>query len=368
MADLSINVMVEHDDFFLSINEEISLTGITGIFGHSGSGKSTLLKVIAGLENHAQGKLVINDLLARDALIDSEAKIFVAPQQRNIGLVFQNSRLFPHLTVEENLRYGQKRRKNTSVNKPLDFAEIVVLTKLDNLLSKSVAQLSGGEQQRVALARALLAEPRLLLLDEPLSALDDKNKSLMLILLDKVQKQLNLPMLYVSHSLAEIQQLANNLLVLSSGKVTHYGDIHQVIHQLTTNNEILHQTSLSLTMKGHLAEYGLTSLVLGDQQILMPLNQQIESDANTNTSIRCIIAASDISVTLHEPSESSIVNHLQGTITSFEPCKSQVLLTVNCSGQDFFVNITAWSAQRLSLIVDQKVFIQFKANSVRTLR
>ncbi|NQZ22124.1 MAG: molybdenum ABC transporter ATP-binding protein [Colwellia sp.] len=368
MADLSINVRVEHEDFVLSINEKISLTGITGIFGHSGSGKSTLLKVIAGLDKHVQGKLAINDLPAADALLDSEAKIFVAAQQRNIGLVFQNSRLFPHLTVEENLRYGQKRRNNTSVNKPLDFAEIVVLTKLDNLLSKSVAQLSGGEQQRVALARALLAEPRLLLLDEPLSALDDKNKSLMLTLLAKVQKQLNLPMLYVSHSLAEIQQLANNLLVLSSGKVTHYGDIHQVIHLLTTNNEILHQTSLSLTVQEHLVEYGLTSLVLGDQQILMPLNQQIESDANTNTNVRCIIAASDISVTLHEPSESSIVNHLQGTITKFEPCKSQVLLTVNCSGQDFFVNITAWSAKRLSLIVDQKVFIQFKANSVRTLR
>jgi len=368
MADLSINVMVEHDDFLLSINEKISLTGITGIFGHSGSGKSTLLKVIAGLEKHVQGQLVINDSLAADLLLDSEAKKIVAPQQRNIGLVFQNSRLFPHLTVEENLRYGQTRRKNTLVNKPLDFDEIIALTKLDNLLSKSVEQLSGGEQQRVALARAILAEPRLLLLDEPLSALDDKNKILMLTLLTKVQKQLNLPMLYVSHSLAEIQQLANNLLVLSSGEITHYGDIHQVIHQLTTNNEILHQTSLSLTVKEHLAEYGLTSLALGEQQILMPFNRQVESDANANTNVRCIIAASDISVTLHEPSESSIVNHLQGTITSFEPCQSQVLLTVNCSGQDFFVDITAWSAKRLSLIVEQEVFIQFKANSVRTLR
>jgi molybdate transport system ATP-binding protein len=363
MADLSIKVMVEHDDFLLSINEKISLTGITGIFGHSGSGKSTLLKVIAGLEKHVQGKLVINDLLAADVLLADETKIFVAPQQRNIGLVFQNSRLFPHLTVEENLRYGQKRRKNTEGNKPLDFAEIVVLTKLDNLLSKSVAQLSGGEQQRVALARALLAEPRLLLLDEPLSALDDKNKVLMLTLLTKVQKQLNLPMLYVSHSLAEIQQLAHSLLVLSSGKVIHYGDIHQVIHQLTTNNEILHQTSLSLTVKDHLAEYGLTSLALGEQQILMTLNRQVERDKK----VRCIIAASDISVTLHEPSESSIVNHLQGRITSFDPRQSQVLLTVNCSGQDFFVDITAWSAKRLSLIIGQNVFIQFKANSVRTL-
>jgi molybdate transport system ATP-binding protein len=367
MADLSMNIMVEHDDFVLSINMQISLTGITGIFGHSGSGKSTLLKVIAGLEKHAQGQLSINGLLKTDILLDSEAKKFVAPQQRNIGLVFQNSRLFPHLTVDENLRYGQKRKKNTSENKALDFHEIVGLTKLDNLLAKSVEQLSGGEQQRVALARALLAEPRLLLLDEPLSALDDKNKTLMLTLLDKVQKQLNLPMLYVSHSLAEIQQLANNLLVLSSGKVSQYGDIHQVIHQLTTNNEILHQTSLSLTIKEHLPEYGLTSLALGDQQLLMPLHQQGESDANTNNNVRCIIAASDISITLHEPSESSIVNHLQGTITQFKPGKSQVLLTVNCSGQDFFVDITAWSAERLSLTVKQKVFIQFKANAVRTL-
>jgi molybdate transport system ATP-binding protein len=155
MADLSMNIMVEHDDFVLAINEQISLTGITGIFGHSGSGKSTLLKVIAGLDKQAQGKLSINDSIATDVLLDSEAKVFVAPQQRNIGLVFQSSRLFPHLTVEENLRYGQKRRKNSAENKPLDFAEIVALTKLENLLAKSVDQLSGGEQQRVALARAL---------------------------------------------------------------------------------------------------------------------------------------------------------------------------------------------------------------------
>jgi len=363
MTGLSIKVLVEHDDFVLSIDEEVSLTGITGIFGHSGSGKSTLLKVIAGLNKQAKGKLSINTLPEADTLFDSEAKVFVNAQQRNIGLVFQNSRLFPHLSVEGNLRYGQKRRNNTPLNNFLDFSEIVSLTQLDNLLVKSVEQLSGGEQQRVALARALLAEPRLLLLDEPLSALDDKNKKLMLTLLAKVQKQLNLPMLYVSHSLAEIQQLADDLLVLSSGEVTHYGDIHQVIHQLTTHSEIFHQTSLSLTLNEHLPQYGLTSLALAEQNILMPLNQQVKNDSE----VRCIIAASDISVTLHEPSESSIVNHLNGTITAFELCKSQVLLTVNCSGQDFFVNITAWSTKRLSLIVGQKVFIQFKANAVRTL-
>ena len=359
---LDLNFTVQHDEFSLSINEKISLSGITGIFGHSGSGKSTLLKVIAGLEKQAQGKVSLNN----DELLNSEIKHFVAAQERNIGLVFQNSRLFPHLSVEENLRYGQKRNKNGV----LKFLEIVELTQLENLLDKPVTQLSGGEQQRVALARAILAEPRLLLLDEPLSALDDKNKIVLLALLEKVKKTLNLPMLYVSHSLDEIQQLADKLLVISAGEVSHHGDIHQVIHQLTSNNEILHQTSLSLTVKEHLPEYGLTSLVLGEQQIFIACDHE----PNTEKQVRCIIAAGDISITLHEPIESSIVNHLQGVITVLgkigppDGSKDQMLITVNCSGQDFFVTITTWSAKRLSLTLGQKLFIQFKANAVRSLR
>jgi len=362
MDELTLNFTVVHDKFSLSINEKLSLGGITGIFGHSGSGKSTLLKVIAGLEKHVQGNLAINN----DELLNSEAKLFVSAQQRNIGLVFQNSRLFPHLSVEENLRYGQKRNKDCVLN----FLEIIELTQLESLLDKAVTQLSGGEQQRVALARALLAEPKLLLLDEPLSALDDKNKIVLLALLEKVNKQLNLPMLYVSHSLPEIQQLADKLLVISSGEVSHHGDIHQVIHQLTTNNEILHQTSLSLPVNEHLPEFGLTSLALGEQQIFIACDHQPDKEQQ----VRCIIAASDISVTLHEPLKSSIVNHLYGTISTFDKIGSpdgrnvQMLLSVNCSGQNFFVTITTWSAKRLSLILGQEIFIQFKANAVRALR
>ncbi|MBA6254050.1 MAG: molybdate transport system ATP-binding protein [Colwellia sp.] len=362
MAELALNFTVEHDDFSLTIDEKISLTGITGIFGHSGSGKSTLLKVIAGLEQQAHGKVLLDD----EYLFNSEAKTFIAPHQRRIGLVFQNSRLFPHLNVEENLRFGQKRHKNCR----LSFAEIVELTQLESLLYKAVTQLSGGEQQRVALARAILAEPRLLLLDEPLSALDDKNKIILLALLDRVKRKLNLPMLYVSHSLDELQQLADKLLVISLGKVIHHGDIHHVIHQLTTNNEILHQTSLSLMVKEHLPEYGLTSLRLGEQQIFIAC----DSPSDKKKKVRCIIAASDISITLHEPIESSIVNHLHGEITaishiiSSDGANAQMLITVNCSAQPFFVTITTWSAKRLSLMPGQSIFIQFKANAVRSLR
>ncbi|TMM47886.1 molybdenum ABC transporter ATP-binding protein [Colwellia ponticola] len=363
IAELDINIKVNYQQFTLAIDLSIPLTGITGIFGHSASGKSTLLRAIAGLEKSLLGSITLtNNALASNTLVNTEQGYYLKPEHRQVGLVFQNSRLFGHLSVFGNLEYAVKRCKNSQLN----LNEIIELTELSNLLAHRVDELSGGQQQRVALARAILAEPKLLLLDEPLSALDQHSKSQLLKMMLTIQKRLNLPMLYVSHSLAELQQVCDNLLVLAKGKVVNFGNIHQVIHQFNRykeNDIIEHQTSLSLPIKAINAHHGLTTLVLNDKQDIYLASDE---DFQQQTYLRCFILASDISISLTEPSNSSIVNHLLGTINAISHRDNSVLLTVQCGTQDFFVTISAFSQQRLSLSIKQPVYLQFKAGAVRT--
>jgi molybdate transport system ATP-binding protein len=384
--NLTLNIDLHYNDFNFRINQQFDLKGITGIFGHSGSGKSTLLRAIAGLEKNITGSIVFND----KTLISSAKKLYIKPEQRNISLVFQDSRLFPHLSVRDNLTYAAKR----CVNSQLKLIDILVLTELDLLADTNVTLLSSGQKQRVALARALLTEPKLLLLDEPLSALDQVSKTKLLTLIVKVQQQLNLPILYVSHSLDELQQVCDNLLILSQGKVINYGNIHHTIHQLNflsaqlpselKENLIHQQTSLSLPIIATDNDQGLMVLALAEQQILLP---RLSGNFVENQHLRCFILASDISICLAEPKDSTIVNHISGTINAIDSAidnttdisegnaieagvindsMHSVLVTVTCSGQDFFVHISTYSQQKLVLCVNQAVYLQFKAGAVRT--
>lgn len=367
--NLNLNFQVDFNPFNLSINQTLSLQGITGIFGHSGSGKSTLLRAISGLEKTLDGTINLDET----CLINSKSKIFIKAEQRHIGLVFQNSRLFPHLNVLDNLKFSAKRCQNRRLN----FDEIVKLTNLEALLHKHIDELSGGQQQRVALARAILAEPKLLLLDEPLSALDRQAKTSLLKLMLKIQNELKLPMLYVSHSLDELQQVCDNLLVLSQGEVFGYGAIHQMIHQLNQiqDDDLIHQqTSLSLPIKSRnngqgLAVLSLKSTLNEDKAIYLPAFEkhfvQISEQEDEQT-LRCFILARDISISLTEPLNSSIVNHLFAKISSLNTKGNKVLVTALCGEQEFFVNISTFSQQKLALSLEQNVYLQFKASAVRT--
>lgn len=371
--NLSLNFQVDFSPFNLILEQALSLQGIIGIFGHSGSGKSTLLRAIAGLEKNITGSITLGE----SKLIDSKANTFISPEQRQIGLVFQDSRLFPHLNVLENLKFSAKRCQNCR----LDFDEIINLTELNSLLHKHINELSGGQKQRVALARAILTEPKLLLLDEPLSALDRQAKTSLLKLMLKIQNELQLPMLYVSHSLDELQQVCDNLLVLSKGKVIGYGGIHQMIHQLNysqhktqADNLIHQQTSLSLPIKtrnnGHgLAVLSLRSTLNEDEEIYLSALEepsvQVRGQIFEQT-LRCFILARDISISLTEPLNSSIVNHLLAEISAVSVKNNNVLVTAKCNGQEFFVEISIFSQQKLRLKIAQKVYLQFKAGAVRT--
>mgnify|MGYP003385766244 CR=1 FL=1 len=367
MNALKLNFNLSYKTFNFTINQSLDLVGITGIFGHSGSGKSTLLRAIAGLEKNITGSIVFNE----NILVDTTKKLCKKAEQRNISLVFQDSRLFPHLNVRDNLKYAAKR----CINSQLNFNDILTLTELDDLADANVEELSSGQKQRVALARALLTEPKILLLDEPLSALDQLSKTKLLSLIVNVQQQLKLPILYVSHSLDELQQVCDNMLVLSQGKVLNYANVHHAIHQLNflatelSNEQIIHQqTSLSLPITCHDNGQGLMVLALAEQQVLLPC---LSNESIKNQHLRCFILASDISICLEEPKNSTIVNKLSGKISAIESSNKDkathsVLVTVKCSGQDFFVHISTYSQQKLALVIDQTVCLQFKAGAVRT--
>ncbi|WP_426359976.1 molybdenum ABC transporter ATP-binding protein [Pseudocolwellia sp. HL-MZ19] len=361
MNELSFNFITEFDGFTLTVNQRLSTQGITGVFGHSGSGKSTLLRLISGLEDSSSGQLILNGKI----LFDSAKSITIKPEKRRIGLVFQDSRLFPHLNVLQNLEYAHKR----CINKRLNINDIIQLTQLQPLLHKKTTLLSGGEKQRVAIARAILSEPELLLLDEPLSALDNQNRALMITLLLNVQRTLKIPMLYVSHSLAELQQVADNLLVMNQGKVEHFGSIHHIIHTLNSSQTTLQQTSLALKVNEHLPQYGLTSLQLtSDINIFLPLQKNaLFNEELASKLVRCYIAASDISISKSEVFDSSIVNHFQAKIVSIKKQSNTLLITLTCSDQVFYSTISLWSAERLSLSIDDLVYIQFKASAVHCL-
>jgi molybdate transport system ATP-binding protein len=363
---MSIDIAFEH--FNLVIKHAVELSGIVGIFGESGSGKSTLLRIIAGLEKAANGQISIDD----KELQNTDSKTFIKPEHREIGLIFQDSRLFPYLTVYENLAYAEKRKPQGK----LSIEKVLKLTQLSQLKHQDVTSLSGGEKQRVSLARALLAEPKLLLLDEPFSALDKKTKSQMLTSLKTIQQQLKLPMLYVSHSIGELQFIAKQLIIISSGQINTVAPVHQAIHLLNNHDDVAAKTSLSLTIAEHLPDFGLSRLIFTDpsnsnESIYLPLLsgdelQGAKQQHFLGQQIPCIIYARDISISTTKPEHSSIVNQLPATVTSIKSGATSALITVQCAEQEFFTQISLWSAKRMALTLNLAVYIQFKANAVHS--
>ena len=216
---INIDVVKQLTTFSFEFKQTIPCLGVTAILGVSGAGKSTLINLINGLIKPDQGKISLNDV----TLVATKQNIFVPPEQRNIGTVFQDALLFPHLRVIKNLTYGAK-----NINRQ-KFDEIINVLNINHLLKRYPAMLSGGEKQRVAIGRALLTNPKLLLMDEPLSALDMPRKKELLNYIDTLVNEFKVPIIYVTHNINEVKRIANYVVILEQGKLLTYGDTHNIL-------------------------------------------------------------------------------------------------------------------------------------------
>ena len=349
---LHIDVKKQLGTLPLEAHLDIPSQGVTALFGLSGSGKSSLINLVSGLINPDEGVISLNDR----ELFNSVENVCVPINQRNIGYVFQDARLFPHYTVNGNLRYGMK---NTSKD---EFNYIVELLGIGHLLKRYPITLSGGEKQRVAIGRALLTDPEILLMDEPLSALDLPRKRELMNYLERLSKEINIPILYVTHSLDELLRLAERVILLTNGKVEAYDVLENIWDSplfLPWKQENEQSAVLSLPVFMHNPSYKMTALSIGDQNIWI---NQVE--AQINEKVRICIHSSDVSISLNKVEQSSIRNTLYGRIVQILELENRVDLKLDIGGKHLWASISKWSFHDLALQLGQLVYAQIKAISV----
>lgn len=348
---------LEKAAFRLQADFSIPEKGVTAIFGPSGCGKTSLLRAIAGLEPRATGSLTVNG----QAWLSAESCLAI--EKRGVGLVFQDPSLFGHLSVEENLLYGRKRLKNSE--QTTDFNELVSALGLQDLLSRRPAGLSGGEIQRVALGRALLAQPRLLLMDEPLSALDQDGKSKLMSILEEFLQQVDIPVLYVTHSSDEVARLADNILLMAEGRVTASGPLQQVLGAV--DKELSHNDTAFSVLEGRIASEslpGLSSVECGEGICLRLPQSGAGRESGSRARLR--IRARDVSICLEQPRGSSILNILPAVVEELavQQQRGSRLLRLRIGDNQILSLLSEYSVQQLKLRAGQAVYAQIKSASL----
>jgi molybdate transport system ATP-binding protein len=347
---------ITRDDFALNVDIEIPTRGITGLFGRSGSGKTTLLRCIAGLERPATGKLVVDGEVWQDTVDGIDKRI----HERRIGYVFQEPRLFGHLDVKRNLDYGRQRTRGQA---GVVFDEVVALLGIERLLNRRPAQLSGGEAQRVAIARALLRDPRLVLMDEPLAALDRERRDEILPFLDRLHAELSIPIVYVSHSMEETCRLCDHLVVLQDGLVVADGDIQSLL--------VRHDIGpLSNDESGSIIEGVIESFddvdcitVVRNGASIFYVSGRV---GHTNDTVRLRIKASDVSLCRQEPAGSTILNILPAVVIDVHMSgEAQALVKLAVDKDVILARVSRRSLRQLDIQAGQQLYCQIKAVSVR---
>jgi len=325
--------------------------GVTALFGRSGSGKTSMIRIIAGLARPDEGRVVLDG----EALTETVKGIFVPKHRRRFGYVFQEARLFPHLSVRANLAYGRWFAPKTVRGE--NFDRIVDLLGIEMLLERSPSKLSGGERQRVAIGRALLSSPRLLLMDEPLAALDDARKAEILPHLERLRDETDIPIVYVSHSIAEVARLANQVVVMRDGKVEATGQAVDILSRPSTASDRREAGALLQgTVESFDALHRLSTVTLKSSRLYIP-----GAALAPGKQVRIRIPSRDVMLATARPEGLSALNILEGRIDQMSSAEDgTVEIRLDCGGDIILSRITALSCERLDLRPGRAVFAVIK--------
>lgn len=345
--------------FSLDVDLHLPGRGVTALYGPSGSGKTSCLRCIAGLEQAGQGFVQVNG----EVWQDSQNGIFVPPHKRALGYVFQEASLFAHLSVLANLQFGFKRIAKSQ--RRVDMAQATELLGIGHLLERHPEHLSGGERQRVGIARALLTSPKLLLMDEPLAALDSQRKNEIVPYLQRLHDELDIPVLYVSHAQDEVARLADHLVLLSDGKALASGPIGETLARLDLPMAM--GDDAGVIIEGQVcaydAQYQLLSLQLPATEMSVRVTH---APMDIGQTLRCKVHARDISLALHDSEASSILNRLPVTVIGEQAADNaaHVLIRLDAGGTPLLARITRYSRDQLSVRPGQRLWAQIKAVAV----
>ncbi|GAJ95751.1 molybdenum ABC transporter ATP-binding protein [Rhizobium rhizogenes] len=318
--------------------------GVTALFGRSGSGKTSMIRIIAGLIRPDHGRVSLDG----DVLADSDKRLFIPRHRRRFGYVFQEARLFPHLSVRQNLNYGRwfapKNERGES------FDGVIDLLGIEALLDRRPGKLSGGEKQRVAIGRALLSSPRLLLMDEPLAALDEARKAEILPYLERLRDETKVPIIYVSHSIAEVARLANRVVVMRDGKVEAMGPAVEIFSELS-GPQASDRREAGVLLEGRVEhidrQHRLTIVALKAAKLFVP-----GEATGIGKTVRVHIPARDVMLATGRPEGLSALNILDGCILGMgAAADGTVEVKVDCGGDIVLARITQFSGERMDLRV-----------------
>ena len=353
---IDLRVVRKQGEFMVRAEFLRQANGVTALFGPSGAGKTSIVNMVAGLMRPDEGHIIING----HRLFDSKAKVNLPPEKRRIGYIFQDGRLLPHLSVRSNLTYGMQ--LTPAAERFIHLDQVVDLLGIGHLLKRRPAGLSGGEKQRVAIGRALLTSPDLLLMDEPLASLDQARKHEVLPFIQRLCREFSLPVLYVSHSMEEIINLADHLVVLEQGRVKAAGAMEALMGRLDLGHLFGRDdfgSVISTTVAQNADEHGLTHLHFPGGTLKVP-----QPAAAPGSSLRVQIPAHNVGIALQPPLQTSYQNIFPGTIESTSRVAGPFVDLVIDIGCPLLARVTTSAEAQLGLHKGQKVYALVKSVNV----